>query len=288
MIDEQPLRPGLTAFAIKTHWVLILIFAVLGSGAGAAVFFYVQPTTYTATAEVVLNPMIGNPLTLTSTGDLTSQVTSMTTEAEVATSSQVLLDAGLDADIEDAAANATATVTTNSQVLTIDYRDTTAQGAADGANKIAAAFLGYRARQAELAGSQADRQRRTQLRALRVKLKSAQRMLGSARSEGKQAAAAQSISAITGEIVTLRTTTQESSIGPGSVIQSATAPDAPDGVPLPYLVGAGALLGVVIAMAIAVARARNDPRLLQPASSSAPAAHGRQVRGQLDAGEARS
>lgn len=287
MVDEQPLRVGLTAFAVKTRWLLILLLTVLGAGAGAGAF-YLQPTSYTATASVVLNPMSGNPLTITSTGDLTSQVTSMTTEAEVATSSQVLLDADLDEDISVAAENAVAAVTTNSQVLTIDYRDTTAQGSADGANKIAAAFLSYRAQQAERATSQAAQQRSTQIKELREQLKSARQKLGSARSVGRRAAAAQSISAIAGEIVSLRTEIAEPSIGPGTIIRAATTPDAPDGVPLPYLVAAGALVGVAIGTAIAVARARNDPRLLQPASSSAPAAHGRQVRGQLDAGEARS
>lgn len=257
------------------RWLTLLVCTVAGLGLG---FGYLETRPQTATAVAMVNLNLISQKAFDAPREPSGLIDAQT-EVQTARSSRVLANAaarlgGISAD--ELRTALTAEVLPDATVLQISYTDTTVERATAGADEIARQFLAYRS---ALAVDRVSRvvDRLTERRErLRVALLEAQRMLATAPPRSQRAARAAQERAILreevkdliarlGELDSIDTTG-------GTVLTSAEDIDVKLSPRVEVVLGAGALLGLLLGCVVAFARDALDRRVRGPHDTEAAGA----------------
>jgi succinoglycan biosynthesis transport protein ExoP len=250
--------------AFRHYPLLLLVFALVG-GLAATLYAGFNPSSYTSSARVLINPTAGNPYNPSPTATRADQLTSMETEAQMLRSDDVLTMAAETLSSPPALASLSSrldvVVPTNTQVLEISFSAADADRAREVTQAVATAYLDYRLeRSEEVTGTQLERVQ-NRIAAVISNLREATR-LSQEGPEGKRAFQGRLADALSNELVNLRTqqNTLENAAGqPGRIISPATQPDEGSILTMLLFAAGGALVGLLLGLAVAVAveRRRN-------------------------------
>lgn len=141
--------PSLQA-ALRHHWSIVLIAVVLGVGAGT-VYAANLERSYTASAIVMLNPVVANPLAPEAASGSGAQLTvALETEAEVVTTPAIAegVSERLGRLVPDEGEFLEVEVPTGTQMVRIALTTDSAEAAGEGAQAFAEVYLDYREEQA--------------------------------------------------------------------------------------------------------------------------------------------
>lgn len=248
--------------AMRHRWKLIVALAALAVAAAGG---YVLTTnqSYSATAEVLINPIMGNAFSDQTSTNTSTLLVSMQTEAGVVGSVAVTqaVNAKLHLDLPTDPTQLTTTVPTNTQIIDVTY---TARQAAT-AQAVAEAYAeGYLARRAELATSTRNL-RLDSLNALSTRLQASLAAASKAAASRKPPPDAASQV----QIYASQLTSVQSAIGqelalstdPGSVITPAALPGRASAFGKLIIVLGALVAGLIIGLIIAVWRERRDDRI---------------------------
>lgn len=225
-----------------------------------------QPASYTATATVLVEPADGNPY---APGTRGQNLANLGTEAQLVSSDAVaqLAKASLRSSASVAALVEQLAVTTppNSQVLEVAYTDITPAAARAGANAFANAYLVARQKRAE----ESVQAQINNLEKARTANQSALQRAVTALSKTKsntpaRTLAEQRVGAATAEATRLETQISDLRVvqgDPGQVLSPATLPTGAAGLPNWIQPAAGAGLGLLLGLVIAIWRSLNDSKL---------------------------
>ena len=255
---------------VRRHWALVLVVTMIGAGAGLA---YAKSTgkTYSATAQVVVTGLTQGPVN--SSGQVDLQV-NMSTEQAVAQSSPVIDQAAKTLNVQpsklQAATARRLTVTvpgtslTTSNVLQITWASGSAYYAQAGANAFANAYLGYRHRELSNQIASLESVLKGQVASLEQQISHVTSQLSNAPTDSSShQKLAIKLDELTGQASTagnqLASLPTYNDSG-GSVI-AAALPTAPSGTSHTVIVIAGALLGLLIGLALSFVRDLFDDRL---------------------------
>ena len=250
------LRSGLVLDALRHHLALLVAAALAGLGLGVLATF-VLGSHYTSQANVLVNPLVGNPYSPEGSGD---DLANLETEAQLVKSDVVTAAVSDDTSLPPGRlqSNVHVTVPPNTQILQIAYTDPNALRAQSVAQAYAEAYLAYRE---ERRDTTVD----AQVGALEQQISLTETNLQDAITQAHQGGANSSfaqkqIQTLQGQLSTLRIEVdglRSSSSDPGQVITPSVVPSSPDGFP-PLIFGlAGLLLGLGVAVLLAVSRERS-------------------------------
>ena len=219
----------------------------------AAAYSYTRPSLYSATASVLVGPILLLPDDTDPSDNL-----SMATEAQLVRSTQVIQKAARQLGTADGATllpRLTVTNQEDAQTLQITFTDATADGARRGANAFADAYIEERgARADEWIDTKSDRLQE-QIDAIDVAL------LDPALPETERA----TLDAQKDALIQQQGVFRASTADPGEVYQRAGRPAAPITPKHQVDLALGALLGLAAGIALASAREQMRDRLESPA-----------------------
>lgn len=250
---------------LRRRAVTVMVVAVLVAAAGMA-YVYVQPTTYEASARVLVRPLTTDPLEALGPA---SRLVDIQTERQIAASSVVAHEVaaernGLTSDelLEDLSVVASE----DSHVLMVTYTATDPDRAAVTANAVAEAYLDERRSSAEQAVAASRAAIEERLIALNEELTEVNEALPAADDENSPAlAAAQSRRAVLESQIALvandLSTTTTTMVEPGRILHAATVPAHPAGMGLGGSAVVAAMTGLIVGVAVAFVRERLDGRL---------------------------
>ena len=252
---ETPHRAARTApqigYALRAHLVLIVVMALLGAAAGAAIAL-LMPRTYTATASVLVRPLVGNAFSPDGQG---SDLTNLETEAQIVTSDQILdtVIAGLPGTIgkRNLANGVTVVVAPNTQILRVTAQRPQPGIAEDVSSALAEAYLDYRLERRDDYVDSRRASLQTRIEAIDAQLKELRRAGRSVDDPEMRSVA--------GQLLNLRlqlSTLESAESQPGDVIAVGRAKRSGLTIPLEVAVLGGLLLGVVAGVALALLRER--------------------------------
>lgn len=251
---------------LRRRWWAIALGVPLGVLAGLG-FWTVQTPQYVSSTSVLVLP---TPEGAANTvGGRTNGQINLDTEAQLVRSAQVadavqdILDVQLPTGV--LRSNVNVTVPANSQVLTIEFTATTAQGAQAGAAAYAQAYLDQRLENTEADIAKSVEVLTAQLTTLREQLDEASATLAGLEDgssdrdlvEAQRSILVAQITDVSNRVSPLAATT----VDPGRVITEATAPPAPSSPVLSLDLGAGLMTGLLLGLAVAVLADRADHRI---------------------------
>ncbi len=270
VLDRVTSGPRTATFkvALRTSTTLGTALAVIGLAVGGLVGLG-ESDIETATASVLVNPLDGNPFSTSGSGD---NLINMVSEAELVKSDAV---AGLvRKDLSSVGSNAEALgglsvdVPPNSQIVQITYETRQKGQAALRAQAFAEDYLDYRRSRAEgLVTSQSDQVQRQIVTATEEQAALAAR-LAELRTGSAEASVAQTqLDAVTVQLNQLRGRASDVTLmptNPGQVVTPAEV--RPRGVLGSWIAypAAGMIGGLLIALGVAVLRARLDNHIHHP------------------------
>lgn len=227
------------ALSRKRHVIIWL--TVLGLALGTASYF-LTPRTYTSTATVFLNQLVGNPFSPTTPSSRTEQLAALTTESGVVLTDEVIAAAIGTAGLEDATPQSfrqstEATIPSNSQVMEVSVTASNARDAQRSAQALTQSFLDFRTSRAQQVMDAQGQLLASREESLTALLANANKAYDAAR-QAKTAPASlidldQQVRLYAQELATVkveRTTNANSSLDPGSIIGPASEPRSPDGI----------------------------------------------------------
>jgi succinoglycan biosynthesis transport protein ExoP len=225
-----------------------------------------QPVEYSASTTVLVNPLDGNPF---ATGTRGQNLANLGTEAELISSDAVARLAqetmGTRETQAELVARLEVTNPPNSQVLQITFTDAQPQRAKAGADAFAKGYLTFRERRsADSVQAQIDNLTKAITSNESALKRSAAALAKTKSGTPERTLAQQKVTTATAEISRLESQVSDLRLfqgDPGQVLTPAVLPDAPTGLP-PWAVQAGgAVLGLLLGLAIAIWRALSDQRL---------------------------
>jgi len=223
--------------------LLMMLLGVLGAG----VLLLNTPKTYQATAVVDISPTSGTAASTVSTITESRIVTSTSVASEAR---QTLAFSGTPTEL---ARQVTVSSPLASQVLNITFSAGTAQGAADGANAFANAYLDYRTQVA-----QDDLKKRiSRIQSQVADLQTSLATLKAGQNDTQRGLLQNQIQQLQNQLNTYQT----SVITPGQVAGAATVPGSPSSPRPPLYLAGGLLIGLLLGILLAVLRDRRDDRV---------------------------
>ena len=204
--------------------------------------FAVSPREYTSTANVFINPLMGNPFSPTTPSSRSEQLAAMTTESGVVLTDDVLDAALIKSGIPGATRqslrqNTFAEVPSNSQVMNISFTSPDPQVAQRGAQAITESFMEFRTERAQSVIESQGQLLTTREESVNALLQSANDAYNEARNGGADPARVidleQQVRLYAQELANVkvdRTTTETSSVDPGNIVGPASAPQEPIGI----------------------------------------------------------
>lgn len=227
--------------AVSRRWRWVLWFGILGVALGTATFV-VSPREYTSTANVFLSPLMGNPFSPTTPTSRTEQLAAMTTESGVVLTDDVIDSAIVAAQIpgatrESMRRNTGAVVPSNSQVMDVTFTHPDPEIAQRGAQAVTQSFMDFRTQRAQSVINSQSELLQSRESSVNTLLQAANKAYDVARS-GNEAGASlidleQQVRLYAQELANVkvdRTTTETSSIDPGTIVGPASLPTDPIGV----------------------------------------------------------
>lgn len=261
-LPREEIRLTLVADAIRRRWPLIIAPALL-LGAAVGAFATSQPATYTSTADVLLNPIPGNALTVDSARSGQQITVAMQTEAGLVKSPPVadLVSDQVGETVRAGASGLTVSVPANTQIVRVQYSGNSADRAQAYAQAYAESLLVYRE-------NQATDTTKAQLAQLEKQADSATSGLTKASKaaavDDPPADVVAQVQLFANRLATLQDqigSLEAEPVAPGALVTPATAASARDGLDPWVFTLAGGLLGLVLGLTIAVWRERADDRL---------------------------
>jgi capsular polysaccharide biosynthesis protein/Mrp family chromosome partitioning ATPase len=254
---------------IRRRWRMIVVLALIGAIGGAA-YSVVRGPSYSATAQVVVQPVTQAPLNQTT--QATSQV-NMSTEQAIAQSGPVIQRAARTlkvsaSTLQSAAVNrlsvtVPASTLTTSNVLQIAWQANSKTAARAGANAFANAYLSYRHQELATQISALQQTLQQQVSSLRSQIGQLSDQLAQSSSDSTRQVLNIRLNELSGQ---LNTTDTELAALPtyndagGSVIP-AVINGKSSGFGRSVLVAIGLILGMLIGLVIAFARDLSDDRV---------------------------
>jgi uncharacterized protein involved in exopolysaccharide biosynthesis len=271
-MDALTERPGLPLWSdyprfVRRHRALIVALMCLGLLVGF-VWSLGRPTSYSATASVVLAPV---PKYVTpSTSEIPPPEVTIDTDAQLLHSPEVLTAVAdvLDTDADAAGNHLSVTASPNSHVLHVTVSARTPRAAADAADAAVAAFV--KVRRASLGALQAD-----QLRQVRLLISGQQELLA----EDVVVPALDSLSAEVLELSNGLRELEEARRQPAIAIDAAVPPRHADRPNTEVPLTSGAMVGLLCACLLGAVRDRTGllalrrprPRFAPPPADDLPA-----------------
>jgi Mrp family chromosome partitioning ATPase len=256
------------SLALRRNWRLLVVCLVLGAVLAGA-FGHWRTPEFVATTSVLVTPSEVLDAAQPANGQRLRGPVNLATEAELVRSTTVaeiararLADPG---SVTDLLRSVRTAVPTKSSVLEIAFSAPSRADARLGAQAFAAAYLANRER---LARANLDEQMaatEAQIAHIRAQLSESTAAVAAATPESPEAIAAQAgTDLLTSQLASLsRTlgTLQSTTVTPGRLITDAQVSTEPTGPDAAVLLGAGALLGLVVGAALALVRERTDRRV---------------------------
>jgi capsular polysaccharide biosynthesis protein len=251
--------------ALRRGLILTIILGVLGAALGAVLGMRLA-SAHSATAIILVNPLDGNPFSTRGSGD---DLINLETEAQLVQSEDVgrlvQQEVGNDTSIPAILSGLTVTIPPNTQILQIDYSAETGTEAVRRAQSFADNYLAYRETRAKNLISNQTRRLSEQI-ADRTKEQStlATRLNGRNPDSSAANVLRVQLEAVTTQLNQLQARSAElraGSTNPGQIV-------TPAALPAPGLIGSwiiyslgGLLLGVALAVLLALLRSRVDNRI---------------------------
>jgi succinoglycan biosynthesis transport protein ExoP len=267
-IATEDVRPRLLGDALRRYWAVLLVCAV-GLAIAGGLFASTRPTSYVASARVLLRPTIGNPLGPDNATSGQQVTIAMQTEATLVDSDPVaaLSNASLTNKWKPGGGTVHASVPPNTQVLLITFKARSARAAQAGAQSVADNYLAYRKAQSAATVKARSDVLTKQVATVTTKLTAAEKAQTSTSTTASTNAARQ-IQLLTSQLVSLQDTLsglQGTDTAPGSVLSPATLPSKAAGIGPQVIIAVGALLGLLAGLVLAIALTRSDKRVRRSA-----------------------
>jgi capsular exopolysaccharide synthesis family protein len=251
--------------ALRRQWPLLVLVTLLAVGV-AAVWSFRQTPVYQATASVLVNPLRTSP---TPPAARLDQLINMTNEKQLALSAAVAEGAGKilrsSATPDELLEHVSAEVPADSQVLKISYRDTAPQNAQRGAGAFAQAYLDFRGGTVKEQVARMHEALTKRMTDLSAKKDQSQKIADNPNTpEAEKSNARASLTVYSRQLDNASdelAALEQLDLSPGRVIQPAALPTRPASPRHLLNVGAGAFVGLLLAMAVAFVRDRSDDRL---------------------------
>lgn len=235
---------------LRRRLLVVLTMVLLGLLAAGALLLNTAKT-YEATAVVDISPTSGAALSTVST-ITESRIVTSTSVAMAA--QQTLAYTGTPTELAD---QVRVTSPLASQVLYITFAAETAQGAADGANAFANAYLDYRTKIAQKDLTLRIGRIQSQVADLQRGLAGVGAGVGVGQNETQRGLLQNQIQQLQNQLNTLQT----SVISPGQVAGAAAVPESPSSPRPPLYLAGGLLIGLLLGIILAVVRDRRDDRV---------------------------
>jgi capsular polysaccharide biosynthesis protein len=251
--------------ALRRGLILTIILGVLGAALGAVIGMRLA-SAHSATAIILVNPLDGNPFSTRGSGD---DLINLQTEAQLVQSEDVgrlvQQEVGGGTSVPAILSGLTVTIPPNTQILQLDYSATNGAEAVRRAQAFADNYLAYRETRAKNLISNQARRISEQI-AERTKEQSdlAKRLNGRDPQSSTANVLRVQLEAVTTQLNQLQARSAELQAGstnPGQIV-------TPAALPAPGLIGswviyalAGLLVGVALAVLLALLRSRVDNRI---------------------------
>lgn len=248
--------------AVRRHLAIVIgLLVLLPAAAGFLVLG--RASTYTSSTTVFLRPTIGNALSPDSAKNAQQVTVAMQTEAGLVSAPQVaaLVSKRLGVPVSAGSAAVNATVPPNTQILQIRYTASSAGDATKGTQAYGESFLQERK-------AVSDDTIKRQLQLLKEQASVVNQNLKKVSANAASTSPSPDSAALV-QLYTNRLTNLQDLIGqlettdtnPGSVVTPATTPAGRGGLDAILVLGAAAVLGLLIGASIAVWRERGDDRV---------------------------
>ncbi|MGI8532180.1 MAG: Wzz/FepE/Etk N-terminal domain-containing protein [Geodermatophilaceae bacterium] len=255
---------------LRRQWWLILIVVVLGALAGYG-YTSAQTPLYTSTTQVLVTPTGADDQSVLANGRTRGEI-NLDTEAQLLTSTAVVKAAadtiGDNATPAELVSRVKVSVPPNTEVLTIAYRSTSPEAARTGANAFAVAYLANRAQEASAQITARQTARQVQIDTLNRSLQNVTKSLAGLKPDSVELSVAQAqIQSLSTQIALLSAEVDGldvSSITPGRTITDANLPRSASSPVLTVNLAAGAMLGLLVGLGLALLRYRSDRQLRTP------------------------
>jgi capsular polysaccharide biosynthesis protein len=235
---------------LRRRLLVVLTMVLLGLLAAGALLLNTAKT-YEATAVVDISPTSGAAASTVST----------ITESRIVTSTSVAMAAqqtlAYTGTPTELAEQVRVTSPLASQVLNITFAAETAQGAADGANAFANAYLDYRTEIAQKDLTLRIGRIQSQVADLQRGLAGVGAGVGVGQNEIQRGLLQNQIQQLQNQLNNLQT----SVINPGQVAGAAAVPESPSSPRPPLYLAGGLLIGLLLGIILAVVRDRRDDRV---------------------------
>ena len=263
-------RSHLLARSLRRYAVLILILALLGAGVAVALATS-RTQSYSSSSRILLRPSTGNPYS-PQTGPSGQQITiAMTTEAALVDSQPVLklVNAKLSPDLSSADVSVSVPPNTSTIVTTVNA--SSPGEAQQGAQALAEGYLSYRSGVTTASRKASVDQLNRQISSVKDSLGKANAKLAAATASGTAAdpQVTRQAQVLTEQLISLQdllNTAESVNTDPGTLV-SAASPGQRIGIPTWLIVLAGALVGLVVGVAMALWLGRRDRRVHAKAGS---------------------
>jgi Mrp family chromosome partitioning ATPase/capsular polysaccharide biosynthesis protein len=267
MQDTRPVSADLSHYLgmFRRHWWVALLATGVGLGAGAGITSTL-PRLYESSTSVLVQAVDQD---VNAQGSRTKGTINLDTEAQLVGSGAVAVKAAqlLRSTVSpvELARKVSVEVPANTTVLVVRYETDNANGAQAGSHAFAEAYLRNRE---ETAQSGLDQQIKTlsaKIKQLTTNLTVINGRLARARPASSERSNLESLrsnsqnqlNSLTGRLNELTTTT----VGAGSIISDARAPDRPTSPNALLNTATGAMIGLLVGLALAFVRERYDRRL---------------------------
>lgn len=251
-VERARSLPSVTS-VIRYHIVLILATTFLALAFGG-LYVANMPSSYTATAVLLLSPAPGNPLTAETASSSSAQMTvALETERQLVRTPAVfdLVMNELGREIPDSAETLEVSVPSNTQMLKLSFTSATPERASEGAQAFADGYLRYRAQRAESVQDAKIKRLKGQIAETDGNLRRA------VAESGNSAYATQEVVLFVDRLSSLKnslSTTELVSTYPGSVTSSPTVPESTNSLPGWLLLLVAAALGLMVGVGLAIWR----------------------------------
>ena len=267
MEETRPVSADLSHYLgmFRRHWWIALLATALGLGGGVAITSTL-PKVYVSSASVLVQAVDQD---VNAQGGRTKGAINLDTEAQlvgsgaVAVKAQQLLRSGVSP--LELARNVSVEVPANTTVLVISYHADNPKAAQAGSHAFAEAYLRNREETAQAGLDQQINTLSLKIRQLTASLTGINNRLAGTKAGSSERSNLESLrnnsqnqlNSLTGRLNELTTTT----IGAGSIISDARLPEAPASPNALLDLAAGAMIGLLVGLALAFTRERFDRRL---------------------------